>query len=39
MAAGPPKYRNAKKTAASEKLMANLDLGIARLILGARTVA
>lgn len=36
IAAGPPYKRNVRKTRASEKLIANFDLGIARLIRGAR---
>ena len=39
IAAAPPYKRNARKTEASEKLMANRDLGNCKLILGAIKVA
>src|SRR4051812_31494345 len=36
IAAGPPNSRNVRKMTASEKLIANPDLGRARLMRGAR---
>ena len=38
MAAGPPYIKNVRNTAASEKLMANLELGKVRLIRGPTIV-
>ena len=38
IADGPPNIKNARKTDASEKLIANRDLGRARLIRGATMV-
>lgn len=38
IAADPPYNKNVRKTAASEKLIANRDLGKARLILGPTRV-
>jgi len=38
MAAGPPYIRNVRKIEASEKLIAKLERGRVRLILGARMV-